>query len=310
MEGVVEVGRVDRVECQHIWRMAMVKFEYLKPTSIDEAISLHQGHGERARYIAGGTDVMTKIKEGKISPRYLISLRHIQGLDPVSFQNGELRIGSMVTHRDLERSPTIRGHFPIVTDAVRNIGSVQIRNVATIGGNIVNAVPSADGAIPLIAPGAEVRMRGPKGERNMPLEDLSIGPGQTLLEPGEIVLEFVVPEGPPRTGGAYCKHTRRAAMELPILGVAVVVSLGEDMKTCTGARIGLGVLAPTPMRARGAEAVLEGSKMTRKTLAEAGRVAAEECRARDSVRGEAWYRRAMVEVLVPRMARLAIERVR
>ena len=144
----------------------------------------------------------------------------------------------------------------------------------------------------------------------MDLEDVFIGPGQTLLETGEILLEFVIPKRPPRTGAAYLKHTRRAAMELPLLGVAVQVSLEEDMVTCTEARIGLGVLAPTPMRARGAEAVLKGSKLDEEALGEAGRVAAEECKARDSIRGEAWYRRAMVEVLVPRMIRLAMDRAR
>lgn len=286
----------------------MVKFEYLKPKSIDEAISLHQSHGEKAKYIAGATDVMVKIKEGKISPQYLISLRHLQGLDQIIYEKGELRIGATVTHRMLELSPVIRKEFPILIDAVENIGSVQIRNVATIGGNIVNAVPSADGAIPLITLGAEVRMRGPKGERTMALEDIFVGPGQTLLEPGEILLEFVIPKLPPHTGGAYCKHTRRAAMELPILGVAVRISLRDDMKTCTEARIGLGVLAPTPMRAENAEAILKGKKLEDKILRKAGEAAAEECKARDSVRGEAWYRRAMVEVLVPRMAKVAMER--
>lgn len=286
----------------------MNKFDYLMPKTIDEAISLLASHGERAKYIAGGTDVMIKIKEQKISPQYLISLRHIQGIDQILYKDGELRIGAMVTHRMLELSQIIREHFPMITDAVTNIGSVQVRNVATIGGNIVNAVPSADGAIPLIALGADVRLRGPKGERTMALEDFFLGPGQTLLEPGEIVLEFVIPKFPPHAGGAYCKHTRRAAMELPILGVAVWIALEDDLKTCTNARIGLGVLAPTPMRAKGAEAVLKGATIEDEVLRKAGKVAAEECKARDSVRGEAWYRRDMVEVLVRRMALVAMER--
>jgi CO/xanthine dehydrogenase FAD-binding subunit len=286
----------------------MVTFEYLKPKSIDEAISLHQSHGEKARYVAGATDVMVKIKEGKIVSQYLISLKHIQDLDEIRYENGELRIGALVTHRALEQSAIIAKEFPIIQDAVKNIGSVQVRNVATIGGNIVNAVPSADGAIPLIALGAQVRLMGPKGERSMALEDIFIGPGQTLLEPGEILVEFVIPKLPPHTGGAYWKHTRRAAMELPILGVAVLMSFDDQIKTCTGATIGLGVLAPTPMRARNAEAILRGKKLSDEILTKAGKAAAEECKARDSVRGEAWYRRAMVEVLVPRMARIAMER--
>jgi carbon-monoxide dehydrogenase medium subunit len=132
----------------------------------------------------------------------------------------------------------------------------------------------------------------------------------TLLEPGEILLEFIVPKLPPNTGAAYSKHTRRAAMELPLLGVAVLLSLGDDRITCAEARIGLGVLAPTPMRARSAEAILKGKKVSDELLKKAGKAAAEECKARDSIRGEAWYRREMVEVLVPRMARLAMERAK
>jgi len=286
------------------------KFDYLTPTSISEAISLHENYGNQAQYIAGGTDVMVKIKEGKISPQYVISLRHLQGLDHIIYEKGELTIGAMVTHRMLELSPTIRKEFPILIDAVENIGSVQIRNVATIGGNIVNAVPSADGAIPLVTLGAEVRVIGPKGKRAMALEDFFIGPGKTLLKSGEILVEFVIPKLPPHTGTAYWKHTRRAAMELPILGVAVLISLDDDMQTCTEAKIGMGVVAPTPMRAKNAEAILKGKKVDEEILKKAGKAAAEECKARDSIRGKAWYRRDMVELFVQRMAIVAMKRAR
>jgi len=284
------------------------KFDYLTPTSISEAISLHETYGDQAKYIAGGTDVMVKIKEGKISPQHVISLRHLQGLDHIIHKDGELTIGAMVTHRMLELSPTIRKEFPILIDAVENIGSVQIRNVATIGGNIVNAVPSADSAAPLITLGAGVRVIGPKGERAIALEDFFVGPGKTILKSGEILLEFVIPRLPPHTGGAYWKHTRRAAMELPILGVAVLISLDNDMQTCTEARIGLGVVAPTPMRAKNAEAILKGKKVDEEILKKAGKAAAQECKARDSIRGKAWYRRDMVELFVQRMAMVAMKR--
>ena len=284
--------------------------DYFRPKSIDEAISFCQRYGEEARYIAGGTDLMVKIKDKQIRPRYLISLKSITGLDHIGYENGELKIGALTTHRRLELSPVIRRHFPILTDAVENIGSVQIRNVATIGGNIVNAVPSADGAPPLITLGAKVRLVGPRGERTMALEDIFIGPGQTLLEHGEILYEFIIPPLLPRTGAAYWKHTRRAAMELPILGVAVLISLAEDMQTCVEARIGLGVMAPTPMRARNAESVLKGKKLNGLVLEEAGRAAAAESQPRDTARGEAWYRREMVEVLVPRVGKISVERAK
>jgi CO/xanthine dehydrogenase FAD-binding subunit len=284
--------------------------DYFRPKSLGEAIALCQRLGEEARYIAGGTDVIVKIKDRLVRPHHLISLKSIPGLDHIEYKEGELRIGALATHRKLELSPIIRRSFPILIDAVENIGSVQIRNVATLGGNIVNAVPSADGAIPLIALGAKVRLVGPKGERVMALEDIFTGPGQTVLEQAEILCEFVIPRLPPRTGGAYWKHTRRAAMELPILGVSVLISLAEDLQTCVEARIGLGVMAPTPMRARKAEGVLRGKKLSDLVLEEAGRVAAAESQPRDTARGEAWYRREMVEVLVPRVGKTSVERAK
>ena len=174
----------------------------------------------------------------------------------------------------------------------------------------MNAVPSADGAIPLIALGANVRIIGSIGERTVALEDIFIGPGQTVLEKEEILLEFIVPKHPPHTGAAYFKLTRRAAMELPVLGVAVLISLYSDTRKCFYSRIGLGVLAPTPMRARNAEAILKGEELNDEILEKAGKAAAEECQARDSCRGERWYRKAVLEVLVSRMARIAVERAK
>jgi aerobic carbon-monoxide dehydrogenase medium subunit len=291
----------------------MKKFSFLVPSTIDKAISLLASHGEGARYMAGGTDVVVKIKEGKLSPDYLVSLRQIPELDRISVgeNQGELRIGALTTHRMLETSTLIRWHYPILHDAVRQIGSVQIRNVATIGGNLVNAVPSADGAIPLITLDARVVLHGPKGLREMALLDFFLGPGPTILERGEILEEIVVPPLLPRTGSAYVKFGRREAMELPLLGVGVLLSLeGDGSNRCRKARIGLGVAAPTPIRALEAERFLEGKEVDEALLEEAGRVASEEARVRDSIRGVAWYRREMVRVLVRRMGLKCMERAR
>ena len=164
----------------------MRSFTYLIPKNLDEAISLLGSHGERAKYIAGGTDVLVKIKEGKIAPDYLISLKHIIGQDRpfLNHETGELYIGAFCTHRSIEQSTLIQHQYPIVHDAVKNIGSVQIRNVATIGGNLVNAVPSADGAIPLIALDAKANIYGAKGQRSVDLRRFFLGPGQCALEGG------------------------------------------------------------------------------------------------------------------------------
>ena len=290
----------------------MKNFSYLMPETIDEAISLLESRGESARYIAGGTDVMVKIKEGKLSPDYLVSLKHIPAMNDLSLdkESGELHIGALVTHRMLEKSSLIRLQYPILHDAVINIGSVQIRNVATIGGNLVNAVPSADGAIPLIAMDARVRFRGPKGEQTEDLIKFFLGPGQNILERGEILTEIIIPALLPRTGSAYIKFGRRAAMELPLLGVGVLLSLEEDMKHCARARICLGVAAPTPLRALEAEKFLAGEVIDEKTLEEAGRIAGEESKVRNSIRGVAWYRREMVNVQVKRMGLKCLERIK
>jgi carbon-monoxide dehydrogenase medium subunit len=290
----------------------MNKFTYLIPKNLDEAISLQQSHGERAKYVAGGTDVMVKLKEGKLAPEYLISLRHIIGQDRpfLNKETGEMFIGAFVTHHMIEKSTLVQAHYPILHDAIKNIGSVQIRNVATIGGNLVNAVPSADGAIPLIALDARVNIYGAKGQRSMELLRFFLGPGQCDLDKGEILTEIVIPPLQARTGSAYIKHGRREAMELPMLGVGVLLSLEADMQTCAKARICLGVAAPTPLRALQAEKYLVGKILSEQNLEDAGRLAGEESKVRDSIRGLAWYRREMVGVLVKRMGFRALDRAK
>jgi carbon-monoxide dehydrogenase medium subunit len=288
----------------------MRKFTYIIPHSLNEAISMHESRDGRAKYIAGGTDVLVKMKEGKLAPDCLISLKHIISQDRpfLNTETGELYIGAFMTHRSIERSALVQHRYPILHDAVKNIGSVQIRNVATIGGNLVNAVPSADGAIPLIALDGKAHIYGPKGYRQVDLARFFLGPGQCDIQGAEILTEVVIPRPAPRTGGAYTKHGRREAMELPMLGVGVLFSLEPDMATCARARICLGVAAPIPFRAREAETYLTGRAVTADTLSEAGRIAAGESRVRDSIRGVAWYRREMVAVLVKRMGLLALER--
>ncbi len=290
----------------------MRKFNYLVPKTLDEAVSLHVSYGDRAKYVAGGTDVLVKIKEGKLLPDYLISLKHIIAQDRpfLNHETGELYVGAFMTHRSIELSSTVREHYPILHDAVSNIGSVQIRNVATIGGNLVNAVPSADGAIPLITLDAKAHIYGTKGKRTAELRRFFLGPGQCDLDGGEILTELVIPPLPPRTGSAYVKHGRRSAMELPMLGAGVLISLEEDMATCAKARICLGVAAPTPLRCLQAEEYLEGKVVDESTLEETGKIAAAESKVRDSIRGVAWYRREMVGVLVKRMGLKALERAK
>ena len=290
----------------------MKEFAYLVPESIDEAISLYAAHGDKARYIAGGTDVIVKLKEGWITPDYLISLKRLSSLQRFEFDKttGRLHIGALVTHRVLEKSELIQRDYTILHDAVVNIGSVQIRNVATIGGNLVNAVPSADGAVPLIALDAAVTLTGPEGEKTGELVNFFTGPGENILQPGEILSEITIPPLLPNTAGAYIKFGRRAAMELPLIGVGLLLSMDENLDICVKTRICLGVAAPTPLRAFKAEAFMTGKPITDETLEEAGTIAGEESHVRDSFRGAAWHRREMIRVLVKRIGRRCFERIK
>jgi CO/xanthine dehydrogenase FAD-binding subunit len=288
----------------------MKPFKFLSPTSVEEAIAFHGQHSETAKFVGGGTDVIVKVKEGWMEPDFLISLKKIEEMSELHKNEAtkELSIGAMVTHSTLEKSLMIQNEYPIIYDAVSNIGSLQVRNVGTIGGNLINAVPSADGAIPLIALDGKALLHGPDGERSCDVKDLFIEPYKTILKPGEILKKITIPPQESNTGSAYIKFGRRAAMELPLIGIGVLLVLDDAKKEiCTRARICLGVAAPTPMRAFDAEKLLVGKKINEELLAEAGIIAADESKVRDSVRGKAWHRKEMIRVHVRRMGMKCLE---
>jgi len=288
----------------------MKKFEYLKPTTLEEVFSLLEAHGERAKLIAGGTDLVIMIKKKQLNPDYVISLNNVAGLDTIAETNDVLRIGSMVSHRALENSPLIREKYTALYDATSVLGSVQIRNMATIGGNICTSAPSADTAPPLLVLDAQVVIEGRGGKRVVPLTNFYVGAGKNILAQGEVVTGFETPSALSSAASSYYKLSRRAALDLPIIGVAVYVRLNKDHSFCEDARIALGVCAPTPIRALEAEGILKGASADKETFERAGEAAAQEAKPRDSVRGAEWYRRDMVKVLVPRMAKRCIERIK
>lgn len=287
----------------------MAELSYLRPASLEEALGLFRENPE-AVYVAGGTDVMVRYKKGALKPRALISLGRIPGLDYVREEAGAVEIGGLASLRQLELSPLIARSFPVLHDALAGMASVQIRNVATMAGNVCNAAPSADTAPPLLALDAEVVLTGPASSHQLPLGEFFLGPGRTARRPGEILTAFVLPKPLGPAGGAYHKQTRRRAMDLPLVGVAVQVELEEDLATCRRAGIALGVAGPTPLRAGQAEAWLRGRVLDEAVLARAGALCLDECRPRDSLRCQAWYRQEMIRVQVRRMGLLALERAR
>jgi len=310
----------------------MKRFDYLIPKTMDELFSLLSQYGEKAVVIAGGTDVMVMIKKNEISPDILISLNGIQGLDEIKF-NGALKIGPLVTHRMIEKSNLIRKQFSALSDAVDVLGSIQIRNVGTIAGNICNAAPSCDTAPPLLVLDAQLKLKSLKSERIIPIHQFFTGPGETVLQRGEILTEIYIPKPLPNTGSSYWKHQRRQALDLPIVGIAVLISLNrstisspeilspeknistilqhlekEDL-ICKEFRIALGVAAPTPIRMFRAEELIRGQKLSKVLIEEVSQIAMKESQPRDTMRGEAWYRREMIGVYVKRMAMRCIERI-
>jgi len=286
----------------------MIDYDYKKPESVKEVLSLLKDYGPKATLIAGGTDVMVNMRNRHLSPEVLVSLRGLEELRYITKKTG-YHIGAMTTHGMLEHSDMVRTELSALHDGASRVGSVQIRNVATVGGNICNAAPSADTAGPLLVLDATLILEGPDGRRTVPIADFFTGPSKTVRQQDEILIEFDIPEEMSGFGSAYWKHSRRKAMDLPILGVAVAVRLAND-ETVSDVRIGLTVAAPTPIRAYKAEEFLMGKRLDDDVLEAAGRIASSESSPRDSMRGKEWYRRDIIHVFVPRMARLAAERLR
>lgn len=286
----------------------MKAFEYHAPATLPEAVALLGRLPGEVSVFAGGTDLLVEVKEQRRQPDHLVDIKRIPGLagltwDPVT----GLRIGALVTVRAVETSPDVAAHYAGLAAAARSLGSIQIRNRATVAGNICRASPSADTPPPLIADGAIARVVGPQGERVVPLEAFFTGPGRTVLARDEILVEITVPPPPPRTGKAYLKHGRRLAMELATVGVAVTLTLAPDGATCREVRVVLGAVAPTPIRARSAEAALRGHVVDAGRISEAAAAAEVEARPISDVRASADYRRKMVRVLTARALRQALD---
>jgi carbon-monoxide dehydrogenase medium subunit len=288
---------------------AMKRFEYFEPNTLDDAISLLNLYGGKANVLAGGTDLLVEIKEHVRAPDYVVNIKKIANVDHLEYDaKTGLRFGALVTAREIEVSPVIREKYPGLCQATSEIGSIQIRNRATIAGNICRASPLADTLPPLIADGASVSIYGMNGERLVVLEEFFTGSGRTILQPDEIVTEVSIPPPPPHTGSVYIKHGRRKAMELATVGVAVSLTLEREL--CREIRIVLGAVAPTPIRARQAEAVLRNKPFEQRLLEMAAQAAVDESRPISNVRGSAEYRREMVGVLTKRAVARALELAR
>jgi carbon-monoxide dehydrogenase medium subunit len=285
----------------------MLRFAYESAASLDEAVATLARLGVGTKVLAGGTDLLPQIKEHVVEPPAVLALGPIPELEVLeSTPDGGLRIGAMVRMRTIERSTLVLGRYEAVAEGAKLVGSVQIRNLATLGGNICNAAPSADVVPALVAFGGDVVAVGPGGRRTLPLEGFFLGPRRTVLESGELLVEVRLSAPPPHTGSAYLRHTPRMEMDIAVAGSAAVVRLEEGR--IADARICLASVAPTPVRAPSAEAVLRGAAPADEVIRRAAAAAAGDCRPISDVRGSEDYRRHLVAVLTERALRSALAR--
>jgi CO/xanthine dehydrogenase FAD-binding subunit len=286
------------------------KFEYHAPASLHEALDLLSKYDGKAAVFAGGTDLLVSMKRRELQPEHLISLKGIAELKGVRYDKKDgMKIGALVTLSELERSKMIQEKFPALWDAVSVMASPQIRTLGTIGGNLCSAQPSADTAPPLIVVDGSVEITNSKGKRKMLVEDFFKGPGESVLKAGEILTQILIPSPLEKSSGAYFKLMRRAAMDLAQVSVAVCLSSDSEKRICTRARIALGAVGLTPIRAPKAEQILVNKEISERVGKEAGKIAAQEANPRSSIRASKEYRKEMIEVLTKRAVMTAYSRI-
>jgi carbon-monoxide dehydrogenase medium subunit len=276
---------------------------------VDDCIEILSERGGETRLVAGGTDLLPQLKNGLLKPSCVVDLSGIAVLRALHGGNGSgLRLGACVTARAIETDPHIRSAYPALAESGALVGSVQVRNLATVGGNLCNAAPSADMAPPLLALDADAVIAGPDGQRRVPLASFFLGVRKTVLAPGELLLELVVPAPAPRSGGHYLRHTPRRELDIAVVGVASQITLADGV--CRSARIALASVAPTPVRAVEAEQALVGHEVTPALIGRAAELAVGAARPISDQRGSADFRRHLVQVLTRRTLTTALDRAR
>jgi carbon-monoxide dehydrogenase medium subunit len=277
----------------------MIAYDYHQPGSLEEAFLLNKDH-PGSLYISGGTDLMVRIHKKELQPHDLISLRSIPSLSGIDNGNS-VRIGAMTTVSELTKNSQLQERYPALIQAANTLGSVQIRNVATIGGNLCNGSPAADLALPLLVLHAKVRLQSGKTRRDVPLDKFFRGPGETGLSPGEILTDILL-EAPEKNAKSIFLKKGRTKMDLALASAAVLIT--TDGSRCSEARVAVGSVAPTPVRLSIVEEILIGAALSRGLLDEAQKRTAESVSPISDVRSTADYRRHLAGVLVRRALEL------
>lgn len=285
---------------------------YELPTSVEETLAILAQHQGQARIIAGGTDLVLELQEGKHSAECLVDVTRIPGLDGIELAGGYIRLGANVTFRQIKESPLLQEHARVLSEAAGSVGALQIQTVATLAGNVVNAMPAADGCVALLVLEAQAEITESSGRTWRPVGELFLGPGQSAVDPTQQMLTAIrFPAAGPRQGSAWERIGRRQALVLPILNCAVQVAVNATGDALEWARIGLGPVAPVPFRAHQAEAFLAGRPANDETFAEAGEIAASESNPRSNVlRASREYRLEVLKVLVRHGLERAVDQAR
>lgn len=288
-----------------------MSFELLQPRSLQEALEIKKEYGDRAKVLAGGTDLLVLLKDRKLKAEVVMSLGKVSELNFVRSEGeGEVTLGSLVSHRDVATSRMIQQRFPDLAEACSQVGAAQIQNLGTVGGNLCNASPAADAAPPLLLMDALLTLASTRGERRVSIHDFFLGPRHTVLEPDEVLKEIFIPQSSGRRGATYLKLGRREAMEIAIVGVGVAIHLNGSDNLVSECRVAMGSVAPTPVRARAAEEILSNREVTNELIDEVAEVAAEAARPISDIRASAEYRLDMIRVLCRRATSVALARAR
>jgi CO/xanthine dehydrogenase FAD-binding subunit len=279
-------------------------FEYHAPGNVSEAVKLLDEHGNEAMILAGGTDLVPKMKQAILKPRHVVNLKRIPELAGIREEAEHIRIGAITRIRDLERSIIVKEKLPLLHEAVSAIGSVQIRNMATVGGNICNASPAADSAQALVALGTEANIAGPKGERKVELESFFAGPGRTVLGRGELLASLAVPYP---GEGSRCAFIKLGRTSLDLATVSIAVNARMKKENVESIRVVMGAVAPTPLRLKNVEQSLLKKRLTVDSIEEAGRLVSESIKPITDIRGTAEYRHIASKGLVMEALTLILE---
>ena len=278
----------------------MRAFDVIAATDSRHAVALLAEHGSSARLLAGGTDLLVELKSASSVPQLLVDISRAKDLKGIEITDQGLRIGALVTHTEIMRSPQLRELFPALIDAAHSIGAVQTRNLGTLGGNLATCVPSMDSGPTLIALDALVTLAGPDGCRQMPLAEFFVGPRRTILRSNELLVDIVIPKRNLGKPASFQKFGLRKGQALALANVAASLWVDWDRHVFVAPRVALGAVAPTVMRTPLAEAYLEGRAITPEAMREAGRIAAGEAKPISDMRASAGYRRELIAVLARR----------